>query len=66
MQDFALNLPTSGASASERIAGLHLGAIWVSEDFDEPLSDEFWAGPDTGMESGIKEGLAQSLGGDDE
>ena len=26
-----------------RIAGLHLGAISTSDDFDEPLTDEFWA-----------------------
>lgn len=24
--------------------GLHLGAISTSEDFDEPLPDEFWLG----------------------
>ncbi len=28
---------------SMRIAGLHQGAITTSDDFDEPLSDEFWA-----------------------
>ncbi len=27
-----------------RIAGLHKGAIWTSDDFDAPLSDEFWLG----------------------
>jgi antitoxin (DNA-binding transcriptional repressor) of toxin-antitoxin stability system len=27
-----------------RIAGLHPGAIWTSEDFDEPLADRFWTG----------------------
>jgi len=27
-----------------RIAGLHAAAIWTSEDFDEPLPDEFWTG----------------------
>ena len=27
-----------------RVAGLHAGAIWTSEDFDEPLPDEFWTG----------------------
>ena len=27
-----------------RMAGLHSGAIWTSEDFDEPLSEEFWTG----------------------
>ena len=29
---------------SKRVAGLHAGAIWTSEDFDEPLPDEFWTG----------------------
>lgn len=31
-------------SRSPRIGGLHTGAIWTSDDFDEPLSDEFWTG----------------------
>ena len=30
--------------AGERIANLHPGSIDVSEDFDEPLPDEFWLG----------------------
>lgn len=28
----------------QRSAGLHPGAIWISDDFDEPLGDEFWLG----------------------
>lgn len=28
----------------KRVAGLHAGAIQTSEDFDEPLPDEFWTG----------------------
>jgi len=28
----------------KRVAGLHAGAIWTSEDFDESLPDEFWTG----------------------
>ncbi len=32
--------------AKQRVAGLHSGAIWASEDFDEPLSEEFWVGND--------------------
>ena len=28
----------------KRIAGLNEGAAWVSEDFDDPLPDEFWTG----------------------
>lgn len=27
-----------------RLAGLHKGAIWTSDDFDEPLPEEFWVG----------------------
>lgn len=27
-----------------RVAGLHQGAIWASEDFDDPLPDAFWTG----------------------
>ena len=27
-----------------RVAGLHPGAIWTSDDFDEPLPANFWAG----------------------
>jgi prevent-host-death family protein len=25
-----------------RVAGLHTGAIWTSDDFDEPLPEDFW------------------------
>ena len=28
----------------KRVPGLNEGAIWTSEDFDEPLADEFWLG----------------------
>jgi antitoxin (DNA-binding transcriptional repressor) of toxin-antitoxin stability system len=34
-------VPSSGQT---RVAGLNRGAVWMSEDFDEPLSDEFWTG----------------------
>ncbi len=27
-----------------RIAGLNRGKIWVSDDFDDPLPDQFWMG----------------------
>lgn len=32
------------AGATPRVAGLHPGTIWTSEDFDEPLPDTFWTG----------------------
>jgi antitoxin (DNA-binding transcriptional repressor) of toxin-antitoxin stability system len=30
----------------ERVMGLHRGVAWMSDDFDEPLPDEFWLGGD--------------------
>lgn len=30
------------ATKEERVAGLTPGAIWISDDFDDPLPDEFW------------------------
>ncbi len=30
----------------ERVAGLHEGQIWMSDDFNESLPDEFWLGDD--------------------
>ena len=27
-----------------RVPDLHRGEIWMSDDFDEPLPDEFWLG----------------------
>ena len=34
------------AETPQRIAGLHRGMIWVSDDFDDPLPDSFWLGED--------------------
>ena len=31
-------------SKTKRVAGLNRGTIRTSEDFDEPLPDEFWLG----------------------
>ena len=31
-------------NTGERIAGLHLGQAWMSEDFDAPLTEEFREG----------------------
>jgi len=36
-------IPLTTPSTS-RIAGLHAGAIWASDDFDEPLPEAFWTG----------------------
>ncbi len=29
---------------SVRVPGLHAGKVWISPDFDAPLSDSFWLG----------------------
>jgi len=36
-------VPIAG-QPNKRIMGLHAGAWTVSDDFDEPLPDEFWLG----------------------
>ena len=28
----------------ERVPDLNKGTIWISDDFDDPLPDEFWLG----------------------
>ena len=40
---FARVLPIA-VSSMPRVAGLHAGAIWTSDDFDEPLTEDFWTG----------------------
>jgi prevent-host-death family protein len=37
-------LETVTPKKKKRTAGLNRGMIWTSEDFDEPLPDEFWLG----------------------
>ena len=37
-------IPITASSTGARVAGLHTGAIWTSDDFDEPLADDFWLG----------------------
>jgi len=32
------------SASNSRVAGLHKGAIFTSEDFDEPLPEAFWTG----------------------
>lgn len=41
-QQIARLLPAN--APPKRITGLHEGQGWVSEDFDDPLPDEFWGG----------------------
>jgi antitoxin (DNA-binding transcriptional repressor) of toxin-antitoxin stability system len=43
-QHLAWLVPLNGPQQGKRIAGLNRGQIWMSDDFDAPLSDEFWLG----------------------
>ena len=43
------NLPVArlvslSAEKAPRIAGLHRGTAWISDDFDAPLDESFWMG----------------------
>jgi prevent-host-death family protein len=40
----AAMVPVVAHSKKKRVAGLNRGSISTSEDFDEPLPDEFWLG----------------------
>lgn len=37
-------VPVVSPSNKKRVAGLNRGTIQTSDDFDEPLPDEFWLG----------------------
>ncbi|HYK47419.1 MAG TPA: type II toxin-antitoxin system Phd/YefM family antitoxin [Parafilimonas sp.] len=37
-------VPVVARSNKKRVAGLNRGTISTSEDFDEPLPDDFWLG----------------------
>ena len=37
-----VRLAPIASTTKQRTAGLHAGAIWTSNDFDQPLPDEFW------------------------
>jgi len=36
--------PIPQPKAAPRIPGLHAGTVWMSDDFNDPLPDEFWLG----------------------
>jgi hypothetical protein len=40
----ALEEAMQAVHRGERVFGLHAGQVWVSDDFDDPLPDEFWLG----------------------
>jgi hypothetical protein len=39
-------MPPADKPLKRRLAGLYEGSVWMSDDFDEPLPDEFWLGKD--------------------
>ncbi|GEM_PF-614283 len=48
-----LKAEESKLGGKRRVAGLHRGMIWMSDDFNDPLPDEFWMSEDaaTGQDS---------------
>jgi hypothetical protein len=38
------SIQSSKPTDFHRVAGLHEGQIWISDDFNDPLPDEFWLG----------------------
>jgi hypothetical protein len=40
------NMQSPKKSNFQRIAGLHEGQVWISDDFNDSLPDEFWFGDD--------------------
>jgi len=34
-----------------RVLGLHMGSVWMSDDFDEPLPESFWLKQDASDEA---------------
>lgn len=41
---YVQNSNKSQEQTKQRILGLHENQIWISDDFNEPLPDEFWLG----------------------
>ncbi len=44
MQHLTQDSKVSQLDLQPRIAGLHAGTAWISDDFDLPLPEEFWTG----------------------
>ncbi|MDJ0617244.1 MAG: DUF2281 domain-containing protein [Calothrix sp. MO_192.B10] len=42
--DFLVQKYGKPQARQQRVLGLHQGEIWMSEDFNDPLPDEFWTG----------------------
>lgn len=40
------SISVSNSSSLPRIPNRHQGEIWISDDFNDPLPDEFWLGED--------------------
>ncbi|BAZ05143.1 DUF2281 domain-containing protein [Calothrix sp. NIES-3974] len=40
----AQSQPIPTQPGQKRVLGLNRGEIWMSDDFNEPLPDEFWLG----------------------
>jgi hypothetical protein len=57
IQKYEQALPEKASAGKQRILGLDEGKVWMSEDFDDPLPDEFWFGEE---DSSSKEAHSES------
>ncbi len=39
-----VRIPPAAAPRKKRTPGLHAGKVWMADDFDAPLTDEFGSG----------------------
>lgn len=42
VKESSLTSEKSQSSPKKRVLGLHQGKIWISDDFNDPLPDDFW------------------------
>ena len=42
--EFLAHKHAQSQPSQQRVLGLNQGEIWISEDFNDPLPDEFWTG----------------------
>jgi len=46
LRELLRDYPDPQQTPKQRTPGLGRGTIWVSDDFDAPLGDDFWLGDD--------------------
>lgn len=50
--EFLVEKYVKGNSDKPRIAGLHKGRVWISDDFNDPIPPEYWSGKEWNLHTG--------------